>query len=130
MAHSVPPDLDRLGPVRPSRRARLAAVALDAALATEGAVAGHPGSPPVYVSQGPDGPLRGVAAVADSQGRYDVALHLVADPVPLHELGKRIRELVRREAEQAGLAAALGEIDVVIEDVVTRLPPDPPDLEV
>lgn len=126
MVRSGPPGPDDLGPVRPSRRAQLAALALEAALEAEGAVAGHPGSPPVHVTQGPDGLLRGVAAVATPQGAYDVALHLVADPVPLYPLADRVRELVRGRAEQAGLAGALGRIDVAIEDVVSRLPPDPP----
>lgn len=111
-----------LAPVAPSPRARLAAVALEAALSVEGAVAGHAGPLGVYVTPGPGGPLTGVVAAARPDGRFDLEIHLVAQPVALQGLARRVRALVAERAISAGLDPMLGAIDVGIEDVVARIP--------
>lgn len=95
---------------------------MNAALSAEGAVSGHSGSLGVHVTAGPQGPVPGVVAVARADGRYDVGLHLVAEPVSLYDLAERVRELVLQWAKVEELAPLVGRIDVSFEDVVARIP--------
>ncbi|MEJ7567362.1 MAG: hypothetical protein WKF41_03770 [Gaiellaceae bacterium] len=101
---------------RPSTRLQLARVALDAALTVAGVVG------PVGALESATATARdrvpGVLVVALNDRRYDVSLHLIAAVVPLHDLADRIRERVVRAATAAGLARALGPVNVVFEDVV------------
>ncbi len=100
-----------------SARVELARVALGAATAVEGVVAGNPGQTEAYVT--PDGERRlvGVVAVAERGGRYSVDLCLTARLVPLHELGARVAERVRKAVDAAGMAERLGALHVTIADV-------------
>lgn len=101
----------------PTDRVRLARIALESALAVEGVVAGHPGAHGIGVVQGAGGPLRGVTAAALPGGRYEVGLHLVADPVPLRPLAETVRERIGRAASRGGLADRLGPVHVAFEDL-------------
>lgn len=57
-------------------------------------------------------------AVAIPGGRFGVALRLVAELVPLRPLADEVRSRVVTEAASAGLAEAVGPVDIAIEDVV------------
>lgn len=102
----------------PSERARLARLALDAALRVDGVVSSHTGPGGMRVTSDRGERLPGVLVTALPGGEYGVELHLVTDVVPLHELGERVRSRVARAASSAGLADVLGPVDVTIEDVV------------
>jgi hypothetical protein len=103
------------GPV--SDRVRVARVALAAALEVDGVAAAHVPAlgPPSTQSSG--GRVEGVTAVAGEGGRYEVGLHLVARPVPLHPLGERVRRRVVGAVARAGLAERLGPVSVFFEDL-------------
>jgi len=110
---------DRLRPEAPSSpRGRLARLVLDGALGVDGVVTGHSGPSGTQVSVAPGGTAVGVTAVARPDGRYDVSLALVVRPVALHPLAEEVRRRVREVASQAGLADALGTVDVAFEDVL------------
>jgi hypothetical protein len=116
-------------PVAPrtaSTRGRLARLSLDAAVGADGVVRGHAGPSGTQVSVAEGGEAVGVVAAARPDGRYDVALSLVARPVALHSLAGEVRERVGGAASAAGLGDALGRVDVAFEDVLEVLPPDPP----
>ncbi len=106
----------------PSDRGRLARVALEAALAVPGVVRGEAGGGAPRVTVDPAGRLVGVAATAQRDGRYAVDLRLIADVVPLLPLADGVRARVQRAAAQAGLAGALGRVDVEFADLVTVEP--------
>ena len=99
-------------------RTRLARLALDAALAVDGVVAGDAGPRGMHVTGQPPHVLRGVRAVAEPDGRYAIDLGLRARITPLEPLAERVRERIAAEAGRAGLAARLGEISVMFHDVV------------
>jgi hypothetical protein len=105
-------------PAEPSERARLARLALDAALGVDGVVSPHTGPGGTRVTSDRGERLPGVTAAALAGGRYSVELHLVTRVVPLHELADRVRSRVVRAASTAGLEDALGPVHVTIEDVV------------
>ena len=102
-------------PVSP--RVELARVALAAALAVEGVVAGTGGEAGIWVTQDGASRLPGVVATAERGGRYSVELYLTAALVPLHELGERVAEQVRKHVDDAGLAERLGTLHVTIADI-------------
>ena len=104
----------------PSPRARLARVALETALASEGVAAGSAGDSSWWATTDEGELLSGVLAVARRDGRYDVELHLVARwPVPpLHELGERIRERVAGVAAEKGLGESLGSVRISFGDLL------------
>ncbi len=104
-------------PASSSPRGRLARVALEGALGVEGVVTGHSGPSGAHVSVAEGGTAVGVIAAARPDGRYDVSLALVARPVSLHPLAEEVRRCVGEAASQAGLADALGTVDVAFEDV-------------
>jgi hypothetical protein len=68
----------------------------------------------------PAGPLIGVSATAQADGRYAVDLSLVADMVPLHELAEQVRERVLKRTRGERLEEALGSINVEFAYMVTR----------
>lgn len=114
----------------PSERSRLARVALEAALAVPGVVRGEAGGGVPRVTVDPAGRLVGVAATAERDGRYALDLRLIAEVVPLLPLADGVRARVQRAAAQAGLAGALGRVDVEFADLLTVEPapstPAPP----
>ncbi|GAC1525201.1 MAG: hypothetical protein NVS2B6_12330 [Thermoleophilaceae bacterium] len=99
---------------------RLARAALDAALLTDGVASAHPGFGRAHLTSEGSQRLEGVLVSARADDRYDVALALVAYPVPLHDLADRIRAAIARSARASGLEGALGEISVAFEDVRSR----------
>jgi hypothetical protein len=107
-------------PAAPSERVRLARVAHNAALGVNGVVAADAGRFGTRVTADGEERLPGVLVTARAGGGYAVELHLVCDVVPLRPLAERIREQVERAAAGAGLAHALGHVDITIEDVVDR----------
>ena len=104
------------GPRPPSRVARLARLARDTALAVEGVANATSGPRGVWATPDRDDPVPGVVATAQRDG-YDLSLHLVAEPVPLHPLAEQVRERVRARAEEALPDVRLGPIAVAFEDV-------------
>jgi hypothetical protein len=105
-ATSGPAEGERATPARPpSARERLGELALEAALGTAGVVESR------------DDPLRGPLATALPDSRYGVSLHLVCRTVPLPLLADEVRRRVAGRARVAGLAEALGTIDITIDDL-------------
>ena len=108
----VPAPSERVSP-----RVELARVALLAALAVDGVVAGNAGEAGIWVTQDVVRRLPGVVATAEGGGRYGVGLYLTAALVPLHELGERVAEQVRKDVGDAGMAERLGTLHVTIADI-------------
>jgi hypothetical protein len=100
-----------------SPRVELARVALTAALAVDGVVAGNTGPGGFYVTGEGPGQLAGVVAVAEPEGRYSIDLYVTAGLVPLHALGDAVRARVHEAAAAAGMADRLGQVGVAIIDV-------------
>jgi hypothetical protein len=95
----------------------LARLALAEALATNGVIGAVQGARGLWVTVSDGERLDGVTVVALPDGRYEVGLHLVARLlVPLYPLAERIRSRIERAASPAGLADALGPIDIAFED--------------
>ena len=65
------------------------------------------------------GPLIGVSATAQSDGRYAVDLSLVADMVPLPALAEEVRARVRTRAGGEQLEDVLGAVNVEFASVLT-----------
>ena len=65
---------------RPSERVQLARLALATALATPGVAAGCPGPGGRRVTADAPAPLTGISAIAEPDGRYELALCLDAEP--------------------------------------------------
>ncbi len=104
--------------VVPSSRVRLARVALGAAHAVPAVVRGDVGPGGVCVTGDPPGVLEGVSVVAQPGGRFEVSLCLVAELVPLHELGEAVRREIATAAARDGLGERLGDVSVDFADVV------------
>ncbi len=104
-------------PPGPTERAALARIALEAALAVKEVVRAEAGPHGAWMTDVEGERVSGVVAAAQADGRYTLALHLVARPVPLPELADLIRDKISRAADRAGLGACVGAIDVSIEDV-------------
>lgn len=72
--------------------------------------------------QTPDGPqaIRGVVAVAQPDGRYELELHLVVawPPGPLERLASDLRRRIQIAAVRAGLEDQIGEISIHIDGVL------------
>ncbi|MBA2566876.1 MAG: hypothetical protein ACR2IN_05615 [Thermoleophilaceae bacterium] len=94
----------------------MARLALDAARSLDGVVDSTSGRGR-WVTPDRNGVVPGAIAVVRADGRFDVELHLVADLVPLHPLGERIRDRVERDARVAGVADLIGPVHVAFEDV-------------
>jgi hypothetical protein len=107
----------RAGRVTTSR-VRLARLARDAALRVPGVASVGPRAAPDQATLDGDQRLEGVVAAAEPGGRYGLSLYLGVEPVPLHDLGERVRAAVGKAAERDGLGSELGPVDVVIHDVV------------
>jgi hypothetical protein len=104
-------------PVPVSPRVELARLALRAAGGVDGVAAGDPGRAGAYVTQDGETKLPGVVAAAERDGRYRLDLYLTAELVPFQDLGERVAERVRIDAERAGMAGRLGALHVTIVDV-------------
>ena len=102
----------------PSTRVRMARLALETALAVPGVAGGHGGRMGLAFTNDAGERLQGVIATALPGGKVGLELHLVADLVPLYPLADAVRERVTGAAAAAGLAGALGPVDVAIDDVV------------
>ncbi len=108
-------ETDSSGPGSP--RVELARLALAEALATNGVIGAVEGRRGFWVTVCNGERLGGVTARALPDGRYEIALHLVGRLlVPLHPLAERVRSRVERAASEAGLADALGPVDIAFED--------------
>lgn len=70
----------------------------------------------------PDAPhaIRGVVAVAQPDGRYELELHLVVawPPGPLERLASDLRRRIQVAAKRAGVEDQIGEISVHIDEVL------------
>lgn len=74
----------------------------------------------VRMTADPDsGPLIGVSATAQSDGRYALDLSLVADMVPLPALAEEVRDRVRTRAGSEQLEDVLGAVNVEFASVLT-----------
>jgi len=113
-----------LGASPASDRVRLARLALAAALTVPDVVRAEAGLGSTFVTVDFPAPLRGVSVVAEADGRYEVALRLVARPVPLYALGDTVRAQILALAEGEALAAAIARIHVDFVDVA--VPGEPP----
>jgi len=102
-----------------SDRVRLAQVALAAALAVPDVVRAEAGAGLPRLTAGGPELLIGVSATAQADGRYAIDLRLIARLAPLRPLADHVREGVQAAAARAGLAAALGSVDVEFADVLT-----------
>lgn len=92
----------------PQRDARtiLAGLAAEAADATPGVA----GLAPARTDEG-------VSAVVEADGRYEVTVRVVAEPVPMPALAQAVRERVAGAARAAGLDHQLGSVTVIVGDL-------------
>lgn len=104
-------------PAPRSVRVRLARVALEAALGISGVAEGHAGRVGIAFTNDAGERLWGVIATAAPDGSVSVELHLVAELVPLVELGDAVRAAVVAAASATGLAESLARVDVRFEEV-------------
>lgn len=101
-----------------SPRVRLAALALEAALAVDGVLAADAGPGSTHVTTSGSTSLPGVLVVAESAGHYSIDLGLRARLVPLAALADAVRARVVRSITRAGLGDLIGAIGVTFHDVV------------
>lgn len=108
----------------PSLRVRLARLAWERALSTDGVAAGDSGGRGAWQTEDRGEALPGVLATASGDASFDVELHLVAawPPPPLHEVANTIRDRINEAAVAAGLGEALGAVEIAFGDVAE--PPD------
>jgi hypothetical protein len=64
------------------------------------------------------GRIPGVLCTANARGTYDVTLYVKARPVPLAALGERLMGRVADASAQAGFGEDLGDVRVVVLDIV------------
>ncbi len=94
-------------------------MALASALAVPDVVRAEAGPGVPRLTAGGPELLIGVSATAQADGRYAIDLRLIARLAPLRPLADHVREGVQAAAARAGLAAALGSVDVEFADVLT-----------
>ncbi|MBA2240266.1 MAG: hypothetical protein H0W09_03330 [Solirubrobacterales bacterium] len=114
----MPPGLQQA----PSERARLAQVALGAALGhpnVTGAIGG--GS---FVTTYGETRLEGVSATAVGGDRFSVGLRLRVTMTPLRPLADELRDRIERAAAAAGRGALLAGIEIEFADLVEPGRPD------
>lgn len=118
MAGQPQPGGERSAPSPPpSERVQLARAALGACLALDGVADGHAGRSRMRFTMSGGERMVGVVAVPAADGRFELSLHLVAHPVPLHPLAADIRRAVAVAATSQGLRERLGTVDVTFEDL-------------
>ena len=116
-----------IGAGEASVRRRLARLAHTAALAVEGVADTSSGPAGRWLTAGGGERVPGVVATILPSGRYGLELHLVADPVPLRPLADRVRRRIEAAAASAGLADAIGPVDIRIDDLASSdVDPAPP----
>lgn len=106
-------------------RARLARLALEAALATPGVLVGNAGATGLLATWIGGQRLPGVRVTPAGSETWSVELGLTAGFVPLHPLADAVRARVERALALAGLAGVVSVLDVALLDVEeeNRLPP-------
>jgi hypothetical protein len=103
-----------------SVRVDVARAALQAALDAPEVLGSDSGPNGLRVTADPlFGPLLGVSATAQADGRYAIDLSLVATMVPLPELAEEVRDRVRKRAGREHLDDVLGSINVEFASVMT-----------
>jgi hypothetical protein len=100
-----------------TQRVRLARAALAAVRGHPDVVGVHAGVAGLGRTRDDGSWLVGVNVIADSDGTYSVALHVVVRVVALHALSVELVELVRQAAAERGLEPVLGAVAVVFEDI-------------
>ena len=98
-------------------RLQLASLARQAATTADGVLGLAPGPAGQHVTQLDGMRVDGVVVVASDELRYGLELHLVAELVPLPELGAAVRERVLQTVSVNGLDTRVSHVDVVFEDV-------------
>lgn len=80
-----------------------------------------------WVTRDGDQAIRGVLAAAQSDGRYELELHLVVawPPEPLAHLAEDVRRRVRAAVKREGLDAHLGDIQIRVDDIQSPDDPEP-----
>lgn len=101
----------------PSSRLRIAQLAAAAAIAVPGVVSLHAGPRSLHVTAASGEQVDGVVVAASRDGRYDVSLHLVCGLVALPPLAERVRAAVLKVTAAAGLADAVGDVHVRVEEL-------------
>lgn len=94
-------------------RVSLALIARDAACSVDGVVQVTGDPPDRVVTAGRGIVVAGVLVTAHAGGGFAVAVHLVAEPVDLHDLGDRVRDALLRALPLDEIAS----VDVRIHDV-------------
>lgn len=102
----------------PSLAARVARAARDAVVGVEGIVDVTAGPFGRHVTPDRNGAVAGVVATALSDRAYELALHLIAEPVPLYPLADRVRHGVRVGVAEAFPDVGIGPVSVAFEDLV------------
>ncbi len=103
-----------------SVRVRLAVLALDAARAVEGVVAGDAGPNATHTTTSGSTTVPGVLVAAESGGGYSIDLGLQARLVPLGALADAVRASVVDSITRAGLGDLLGAVNVTFHDLAAH----------
>jgi hypothetical protein len=111
------PSAARAAAVDRSPRLVLARLAHEAVLSVRGVLGTDAGATGARATFAGRERVPGVVCTAAAGGVYELELHLVAKPVPLHPLAERVRTRVEKQAAQSGLGDLLGPINIVVEDV-------------
>lgn len=104
-----------------SERGRLARLAAEAAASTAGVVR-LDGGDPLARTRDRDGWIEGVACIAEPDGRYGLAVHLVIELVEVDRVARAVRERTIARADDHGLGELVGSIRIVIEGIETQTP--------
>lgn len=99
-----------------SDRVRLAALAIDAAVAVDGVTAADAGPHLLHVTTSGATSVIGARVVAEPGG-YSIDLGLCARLVPLEALAESVRSCVTRAVTHAGLGERVGAVSVTFHDV-------------
>lgn len=109
----------------PSLAARVARAARDAVVGVEGVVDVTAGPLGRRITPDRNGAVAGVVATALSDRAYELAVHLVVQPVPLYPLADRVRDGVRAGVEDALPEVGIGPVSVAFEDLAGHRFPEP-----
>jgi uncharacterized alkaline shock family protein YloU len=102
-------------------RAALARLVHEVALGARGVVALDDRRPLASTAGEGGERVRGVWCVAEPSGRYELHVYITVRPVSIPALAERIRRRVRTAALEQGLAEKVGQIEIVVVDVVTEV---------
>jgi len=101
----------------PSLAARVARAAREAVLGVDGVVDVTAGPLGRRITPDRNDAVAGVVATALPDGGYELALHLVAQPLPLHALADRVRQEVRTGLAEVLPEVGIGPVSVAFEDL-------------